>query len=109
MNIFQNLFMHNFILWSVYSMFSYLIFIFIFISSVNLCLDDYKRKIHFPALNLMNVTAIQIPNVVCCWERNKTGMKFVSLLSCWGSLALSQTLLHGNNINLIAIMKNIFE
>ena len=30
---------------------------------------------------------------VCGWERNKMGMKFVSLLSCWDCLAVSHTLL----------------
>ena len=38
-------------------------------------------------------------------------IKFVSLLSCWGCLAVSQTLLGGNNIILLAIIINckIFE
>ena len=41
-----------------------------------------------PQTTLGVPTAIQIPTI---WDRNKTSMKFVNLLSHWGCLAVSQT------------------
>ena len=46
-------------------------------------------------------SAPQIP-----WLGWVEGMKFVSLLSCWGCLAVPQSLLEGNNIITLAIIKN---
>ena len=53
-----------------------------------------KNAPTFPRLRstttLGELTAIQIyTHAVWGWERNKTGLKFVNLLSCWSCLAVS--------------------